>query len=68
MLGSSAAPTGSYTLAKRKRPTFPDATPGDLRNEHRNSILMTRHYSNVGGASDWLNQIFNQSEALPRSS
>ena len=28
-----------------------------LRNELRNSILMTRHYSDLGSASDWLNQI-----------
>ena len=28
-----------------------------LRNERRNSILMTRHYLDPGGASDWLKQI-----------
>ena len=28
-----------------------------LRNERRNSILMTRHYPDLGSASDWLNQI-----------
>ena len=28
-----------------------------LRNECRNSILMTRHYPDLGSASDWLNQI-----------
>ena len=28
-----------------------------LRNEWRNSILMTRPYPDLGGASDWLNQI-----------
>ena len=41
-----------------------------LRNERRNSIVMTRHYPDLGGASDWLNQIFtrhDQSEALLRS-
>ena len=27
-----------------------------LRNERRNSIVMTRHYPDLGGASDWLNQ------------
>ena len=27
------------------------------RNERRNSILMTRHYPDLGSASDWLNQI-----------
>ena len=46
----------------RKQPTFSDATTGFpakwlLRNERRNSILMTRHYSDLGSASDWLNQI-----------
>ena len=30
---------------------------GRLRNERRNSILMTRHYLDLGSASDWLNQI-----------
>ena len=28
-----------------------------LRNEGRNFILMTRHYPDLGSASDWLNQI-----------
>ena len=28
-----------------------------LRNERRNSILMTRHYPDLGSASDWLKQI-----------
>ena len=46
----------------RKQPTFGKATTGfpakwRLRNEHRNSILMTRHYPDLGSASDWLNQI-----------
>ena len=41
---------------------FCDATTGfpakwRLRNERRNSILMTRHYPDLGSASDWLNQI-----------
>ena len=30
---------------------------GRLRNERRNSILMTRHDLDLGSASDWLNQI-----------
>ena len=43
----------------RTQPTFGDATPGfpakwRLRNERRNSILMTRHYPDLGNASDWL--------------
>ena len=46
----------------RKQPTFGDATTGfpakwRLWNEYRNSILMTRHYPDLGSASDWLNQI-----------
>ena len=45
-----------------KQPTFCDATTGfptkrRLRNERRNSILMTLHYSDLSSASDWLNQI-----------
>ena len=46
----------------RKQPTLSDATNGfpakrRLRNERRNSILMTRHYPDLGSASDWFNQI-----------
>ena len=46
----------------RRQTTFGDATTGfptkwRLRNEHRNSILMTHHYPDLGSASDWLNQI-----------
>ena len=42
----------------RKQPIFGDATTGfpakwPLRNERRNSILMTRHYPDLGSASDW---------------
>ena len=42
--------------------SFGDANTGfsakeRLRNELRNSILMTRHYLDLGSASDWLNQI-----------
>ena len=42
----------------RKQPTFGDVTTGfpakwRLRNERRNSILMTRHYPDLGSASDW---------------
>ena len=45
-----------------KQPTFGNATTGfpakwRLRNERRNSILMTCHYPDLGSASDWLNQI-----------
>ena len=38
-----------------------------LRNNHRNSILMTCHYPDLDSASDWMKQFFNQSEALPGS-
>ena len=38
-----------------------------LRNESRNSILMTRHYPDLGSASAWWEICFNQSEALTRS-
>ena len=46
----------------RKQPTFGDATTDfpakwGLWNERRNSILTTRHYLDLGGASDWFNQI-----------
>ena len=42
----------------RKQPTFGDATTAfptkwRLRNERRNSILMTRHYTDLSSASDW---------------
>ena len=40
-----------------KQPTFGDAK-WRLRNECRNSILMTRHYPDLGSACDWLNQIY----------
>ena len=46
----------------RKQPTFHDAITGlpakwHLRNERRNSILMARHYPDLGRASVWLKQI-----------
>ena len=37
------------------------------RSKRRNSILMTRQYPDLGSASHWVKQIFNQSEALSRS-
>ena len=37
----------------RTQPTFPEATTG-LGNERENSILMTCHYPDLGGESDWL--------------
>ena len=47
-----------------KQPTFRDATTGfpakwRLRNKRRNSILMMRHYPDLGGASDWLCSVGN---------
>ena len=46
----------------RKQLTFDDATIGfpvkwRLRNKHRNSILTTCHYPDLGSASGWFNQI-----------
>ena len=46
----------------KKQPTFRDGTTGctakwRLRNEHRNSLLITRHYPDSGSVSDWLKQI-----------
>ena len=54
-----------------KQPKFSDTTTGfpakfHLRNERRNSILMTHIYLDLGSASDWLKIWFNQSEAPPR--
>ena len=53
----------------RKQSTFRDAKTGfsgfptkwRLRIEPRNSILMTHHYPDLGGANDWLKICFNQS-------
>ena len=59
-------------LSLRKQPTFRDAATGfltkwRLSKERRNSILMMRHYPDLGSASDWMKQIINQSGVLPRS-
>ena len=35
-----------------------------LRNERRNSILMTRHYPDLGSASDWLKQISQAAQPI----
>ena len=64
---------GEGVSLTRKQPTFRYATSGfpakwRLRNERRNSILMTRHYPDLGSASDcFCFCFFNQSEALPGS-
>ena len=47
------------SLSPRKQLTFGDATTGfpakrRLRNKRRNFLLMTRHYLDLGSASDWL--------------
>ena len=54
---------GARKFSLRKQSTFGDATSGfpnkwRLRNKCRNSILMMRHYPDLGSASDWLNRIF----------
>ena len=51
-------------LSPRKQPTLGDATtcfPAKLRlrNERKNSILMTRHYPDLGSASDWSCRLVN---------
>ena len=48
-----------------KQPKCRDPTTGflvewRLRNERRNSILMTCHYAGLRSASDWLKQIFSR--------
>ena len=63
------------SLRKHSQPTFRNIainfpTKLRLRNERWNSILMTRHYPDLGSASDWscAREIcFKQSEALPRT-
>ena len=52
------------TSSLRKQPTFSDAatsfpTKWCLRNERRNSILMTRHCPDLGSASDWSCRVVN---------
>ena len=47
-----------YFASLRKQLTFGDPTTGfptkwRLRNQRRNSTLMTRHYPDLGSASDW---------------
>jgi len=53
----------------RKQLTFGEATTGvpakqRLRNECRNSIPMTRHYPDLGSASDWLNQVSHAARSV----
>ena len=54
----------SLTCSLRKRPTFGDVTtvfPAKwrLRNDRRNSLLMGRHYPDLGSASDWSCRVGN---------
>ena len=54
--------TSACHASLRKHTTLCDATTGfpmkwRRRNAPRNSILMTRHYPDLGSASDWLKQI-----------
>ena len=52
--------------------TFGDATTGfpdkwSVRNEGSNFILMTRHYLDLGSASDWLNQISHAARPIRKT-
>ena len=56
----------------RKQPTFGDASTGfpakrRLRNDRRNSILMTRHYPDLGSASDWSCRVGNLFQPITRT-
>ena len=48
-----------HSFSLRKQPTFHDATTGFPTNSSTREIpRMTRHYADLGNASDWLKQIF----------
>ena len=38
-----------------------------LRNEHRNSMMMTRHYPDLGTSSDWLKKISQVAQPISSS-
>ena len=64
---------GRLSFSLRKQPTFLDATRGfpaklRLRNERRNSILMMRHYQDLGSASDWLSKFSTSQKHYPNLS
>ena len=53
-----------WVVSPQKQLTFGDATTGfptkwRLRNKHRNSVLATCHYPDLGGASDWSRHVGN---------
>ena len=51
-----------------KQPTFhATSAKWGLRKECRNSILITRHYPDLGSASDWLNQISQAAQQIRRT-
>ena len=56
-------------LSLRKQPTFRNATTGYptkwcLRKKHKNSIVMTHQYPDLGSASDWLKQISHAAQPI----
>ena len=64
-LGTRATFVSLYPHGLKNQPTFRDDTTGfpakwRLRNECRNSILMTCHYPDLGSASDWLKICFSK--------
>ena len=62
----------NFPCSLRKQPTFGDATTGfpakwRLRNERRNSILITRHYQDLGNSSDWSCHVGNLIQPIRRT-
>ena len=60
---------GSLLISLRRQVTFGNATTGFpakwcLRNERRNSILITCHYPDQGSVSDWFNQISHAARTI----
>ena len=61
----------SLACSLRKQTTFCDAISGfpakwRLKNERRNSILMTRRYLDLGTASDWSHCLWNLLQPIRR--
>ena len=59
-------------ISLRKQPTCRDVTTGfptkwRLRNERGDSILMTRHYPDLGSTSDWLSHISHAARSIRRT-